>query len=143
MPSSSMGVTLKRTLYRVQADGTLSEVTAARPLQVGEKVRVRLEVATDRNLEYLELKEPRCAAFEPVNTQSGWRWGNGLSYYRSVTQTAQTLYIDRLEKGKYLVESDYFVNNAGTYRTAPTVMQCLYAPEFRATLAMPLLHVER
>ena len=143
IPSSSMGVTLKRTLYRVERDGKLSKMAGIRGLKVGDKVRIRIEISTDRNLEYLELKDPRCAAMEPVNTASGWRWESGLSYYLSITNTAQTLYIDRLDKGKYVVEYDMYVNNAGTYVTAPTTMQCLYAPEFRALCPAEKLKIER
>ena len=83
-------------------------------VKVGDRVRVRLQIVCDRNLEYIELKDPRCAAFEPVSTKSGWRWNSGLSYYIAVTNTAQTLYIDRLEKGSYIVEYDMYVNNANS-----------------------------
>ena len=142
IPSSSMGVTLKRTLYRMERDGKLSKMTGISGLKVGDKVRIRIEISTDRNLEYLELKDPRCAAMEPVNTASGWQWSDGLSYYLAVTNAAQTLYIDRLDKGKYVVEYDMYVNNAGTYVTAPTTMQCLYAPEFRALCPAEKLRIE-
>ena len=109
---------------------------------MGDKVRIRLEINADRNLEYLELKMPRCAAFEPVSTRSGWVWNRGLSYYAAITNTASTLYIDRINKGSYVVEMDLFVNNAGTFTTAPTQMQCLYAPEFRALCPVPQVHVQ-
>ena len=147
IPASSMGVTLKRTLYRVERDGTLSRIGDAGmrvpspAVKVGDKVRVRIEIVADRNLEYVELKDPRCAAMEPVSTASGWHWNAGLSYYLSVTNTAQTLFIDRLNKGKYVVEYDMYVNNAGTYVTAPTTIQCLYAPEFRALCPAETLNV--
>lgn len=132
IPSSAMGVTLQRKLYRIDNSGRLTLLQPDATLRVGDKVRVQLIIRTDRNLEYLELKDPRCAALEPTNTASGWSWNSGLSYYRSLTNTAQTLYIDRLEKGQYIVEYDLYVNNAGTYINAPTTIQCLYAPEFRA-----------
>ena len=138
-----MGVTLSRTLYKVENENRLSAIkTSSSPLKVGDKLRVRIEIVCDRTLEYLELKDPRCAALEPVTTASGWCWNSGLSYYRAVTNTAQHLYIDRLEKGKYVVEYDLYVNNAGVYTTAPTTIQCLYAPEFRAVCPAEKLIVE-
>ena len=36
-------------------------------LKVGDEVRVRIELRTDRNLEYVHLKDMRAAGFEPVN----------------------------------------------------------------------------
>ena len=141
--SSNCGIALKRTAYKVQADGSLARLQPTDMLRVGDKVRVRLEMTCDRTLEYVELREPRPAAFEPLSTASGWHWNAGLSFYRSITNTAQTLYIDRLDKGNYIIESDFYVTLAGTYLTAPTVAQCLYAPEFRATLPMPAIKVVR
>lgn len=143
IPASGMGVTLKRTMFRVNTDGSLSAINESSTLRVGEKVRIRVEIKCDRNLEYLELKDPRCAAMEPVSTASGWRWNSGLSYYCSVTNTNQTLYIDRLDKGTYFVEYDLYVNNAGQYTTAPVTLQCLYAPEFRALCPVPEIKVTK
>lgn len=131
IPASSMGVSVNRTFYKIE-DDKLSRLDSTTSIRVGDKIRVRIEITTDRNLEYLELKDPRCAALEPVSTRSGWHWNGGLSYYCAVTNAAQTLYIDRLNKGSYLVEYDLYVNNAGTFVTAPATIQSLYAPEFRA-----------
>ncbi|MBQ6238403.1 MAG: hypothetical protein IJK07_09330 [Bacteroidales bacterium] len=132
IPASAMGITIKRSLYKVDGDKL---IPATQQLKVGDKVRVRIEISADRNMEYLELKDPRCAGFEPVSTQSGWHWNGGLSYYLAITNTAHTLYIDRIEKGSYVAEYDLYVNNAGTFLLAPATMQCLYAPEFRASSA--------
>lgn len=143
IPAISMGITLKQTVYAVATDGRLTPVGSDATLHVGDRVRVRLEISCDRNMEYIELTMPRHAGFEPVNTASGWRWNSGLSYYAAVTNTATTLYIDRIDKGQYVVEVDFFANNAGTFTTAPTVMQCLYAPEFRALSPAPRLEILR
>ena len=133
--ASETGIALRRTLYRVEPDGTLTELKGSASLHVGDRLRVRLEVACDRNLEYVELKEFRASCLEPVSTASGWVWSSGLSYYVAVNNSHNAVYIDRLEKGKYLIDSDYYVTNSGTFTLAPSVLQCLYAPEFRATSA--------
>ncbi|MBP5190400.1 MAG: hypothetical protein J6031_05755, partial [Bacteroidales bacterium] len=132
IPASSMGATLKRSFYRVEKNGTLTPLSDNIHLKVGDRIRVRLTISADRNLEYLELKDPRCAAFEPLSTASGWHSNGQLSFYLAVTNAATTLYIDRLDKGSYYAEYDLYVNNAGSYITAPATIQCLYAPEFRA-----------
>ena len=131
--ASETGITLRRTLYRVEPDGTLTELKAGVTASVGDRLRVRLEVACDRNLEYVELKEFRAACLEPVSTASGWVWNRGLSYYVAINNSHNAVYIDRMEKGKYLIDCDYYVTNSGSFTLAPSVLQCLYAPEFRAT----------
>ncbi len=142
IPYSSMGITIRRTLLRINDDNSVTPVGEGCSLKVGDRVRVRLELTCDRNLEYVQVSEPRNAAMEPVSTASGWRWNKGLSFYTSVTNTALTLYVDRLDKGSYVVEYDMYVNNAGKYTSAPTVVQCLYAPEFRAICPTAPINVE-
>ncbi len=133
IPASETGITLTRTLYKVEADGSLTELKKGRGVAVGDRLRVRLNVQCDRNLEYVELKEFRAACLEPVSTASGWVWTSGLSYYVAVNNSHNAVYIDRLEKGKYIIDADYYVTNPGSFTLAPSVLQCLYAPEFRAT----------
>ena len=133
IPASETGITLTRTLYKVEADGSLTELKKGRGVAVGDRLRVRLHVQCDRNLEYVELKEFRAACLEPVSTTSGWVWNWTLSYYVAINNSHNAVYIDRLEKGKYVIDADYYVTNPGTFTLAPSVLQCLYAPEFRAT----------
>lgn len=141
IPASSMGITLESSLFALGKDNTLTAVSSGGSLRVGDRVRLRVKIIADRNMEYLQLKLPRCAAFEPVNTASGWRWGGGLRYYLAVTNTAATLYIDRIDKGSYVAEFDFYVNNSGSFTTPPLTIQCLYAPEFRALCPQPKLSI--
>ena len=120
IPASETGITLKRSYI-----GTW---------KVGERVKVRIEISCDRTMEYLELIDGRPACVEPVSTQAGWRWNQGLRYYVTVGNTATHCYINRLEKGKYVVEYEVYVTNPGAFLAGPVTMQCMYAPEFRATL---------
>ena len=132
VPASETGITLRRELYRVNPDESLTAVDDQHPLHVGDRFRIRLFVNCDRNLEYVEMKAFRAASLEPVSTASGWVWGS-LHYYVAVNNSHEAIYIDRLEKGKYTIDADYYVTNPGTFTLAPSVLQCLYAPEFRAT----------
>ena len=132
VPASETGITLRRELYRINPDKSLTPVDDQHPLQVGDRFRIRLYLSCDRNLEYVELKAFRAACLEPVSTASGWVWGS-LHYYVAVNNSHEAIYIDRLEKGKYTIDADYYVTNPGTFTLAPSVLQCLYAPEFRAT----------
>src|SRR5574344_233850 len=132
IPANEMGVRMQRKYYRVEPHGNLTLVENQTKLKVGEKVRVQILLSCDRNLEYLELKDTRAAAFEPVSSISGWQWNSGLSYYVAVNNANNTYYIEHLSKGKYVVEYDVWLNNSGTFTLAPATLQCLYAPEFRA-----------
>lgn len=133
--ANETGIRMQRNLYREETDGTLTEILPGGEvrLRVGDRLRIVTSFVCDRNLEYVELKHFRASGLEPVNTASGWQWTGELSYYVAVNNSHDAVYIDRLEKGRYAVESTYYVTNPGTFTLAPAVLQCLYAPEFRAT----------
>ena len=130
IPSTASGITLKRTYLH---DG---------PWKVGDRVKVRIEISCDRTMEYLELIDGRPSCVEPLSTRSGWHWSSGLRYYVEVKNTATHCYINRLEKGKYVVEYEVYVTNPGTFLAAPVTMQCMYAPEFRATAPAERISVD-
>ena len=50
-------------------------------VKVGDKIVVRVELRSDRDMEYIHLKDMRASAFEPVNVLSGYRYQGGLGYY--------------------------------------------------------------
>jgi uncharacterized protein YfaS (alpha-2-macroglobulin family) len=136
IPTSESGITLKRTFLN-QNNQSVHEA-----LKVGDRIKVRIEIACDRNMEYLELIDGRPSCVEPLSTRSGWCWSDGLSYYVEVKNTATHCYINRLEKGKYVVEYEVYVTNPGTFLSGPVTMQCMYAPEFRATAPAQRLSVD-
>ena len=138
IPASETGITLKRSYCRV-GDGKRAEDGA---FNVGDRVRVRIEISCDRTMEYLELVDGRPSCVEPLSTQAGWCWYSGLRYYVVVKNSATHCYINRLEKGKYVVEYDVYVTNPGTFLAGPVTMQCMYAPEFRAVAPATRMTVE-
>ena len=131
IPSTDMGITIKRAYLH---DG---------PLHVGDRVRVRVDIQCDRTLEYLELIDGRPSCVEPLSTQAGWRWSDGLSYYITVNQTDTRCYIDRLEKGHYWFEYEVYVTNPGRFMAGPVTIQCMYAPEFRAIDKAVIMEVKQ
>ncbi len=132
VPVSESGITLKRTYTKV-GNG---------PLKVGDRVKVRIDITCDRHMEYLELIDGRPSCVEPLSTEAGWRWNDGLRYYITVNNTDTRCYVDRLEKGRYWFEYEVYVTNPGTFLSGPVTMQCMYAPEFRVVAPAERLTVE-
>ena len=138
IPSSESGITLKRTYLDRNNQNILNTQNT---LKVGDRIKVRIDISVDRNMEYLELIDGRPSCVEPLSTRAGWNWNQGLRYYVEVKNTATHCYINRLEKGKYVVEYEVYVTNPGTFLAGPVTMQCMYAPEFRATAPAQRLKV--
>ncbi|HPT31239.1 MAG TPA: alpha-2-macroglobulin family protein, partial [Prolixibacteraceae bacterium] len=110
----------------------LKAITADRPIRVGDKVVVRVILRTDRDMEYVHLKDMRASAFEPLNVLSGYRWQAGLGYYESTRDAATNFFIDYLPKGNYVFEYRLFATQKGEFSNGITSVQCMYAPEFAA-----------
>ncbi len=130
---TSASLDVKKELFRAQTGESgkqLVQITEASPLTVGDKVVVRLTVRTDRDLEFVHLKDMRAAAFEPVNQLSGVNWQNRVIYYQTSKDASTNYYFDVLPRGTYVFEYEVFVNRTGSYSNGITTIQCMYAPEF-------------
>ncbi|MBS1628563.1 MAG: hypothetical protein JST27_00755 [Bacteroidetes bacterium] len=114
----------------------------AASLKVGDKVRVRMEIIVDRDMEYVHLKDSRAACFEPLNVLSGYRWQSGLGYYESTRDASTNFFFDYLPKGKYVFEYPLYVTHAGSFSAGLATIQCMYAPEFAAHSEGQHLNVE-
>jgi uncharacterized protein YfaS (alpha-2-macroglobulin family) len=99
-------------------------------LKIGDLLTVRIVIKTDRNLEYVHLKDMRSAGFEPTNVLSGYRWKNGLGYYESTRDASTNFFVSYLSKGTYVFEYDLRVSHKGEFSNGITSIQCMYAPEF-------------
>ncbi|MBR5298277.1 MAG: alpha-2-macroglobulin [Parabacteroides sp.] len=108
----------------------LHPITSQKPLQVGDKVIVRFTIHTDRNMEYVVLKDLRAGCFEPAEQQSGVRYQSGISYYQSPTDLSENFFFDLLPQGTYILEYPVYVSRSGEYANGISTIQCLYVPEF-------------
>ena len=108
----------------------ISEITPQIDLKVGDLVRVRIELHTDRELEFVHMKDMRAAGMEPINVFSQYKWQDGLGYYESTKDANTNFFFDYLPKGVYVFEYDLRVNNAGEFSNGITTIQSMYAPEF-------------
>ena len=101
-------------------------------MQVGDLVKVRIEIRVDRAMEYIHLKDMRASGFEPVNVLSQYKWQDGLGYYESTRDAATNFFISYLPKGTYVFEYPLRVAQKGDMSNGITQIQCMYAPEFSA-----------
>jgi hypothetical protein len=99
-------------------------------IKVGDKIKVRIELSVDRDMEYVHMKDMRASCLEPVNVLSGYKWQGGLGYYESTKDASTNFFFDYLRKGTYVFEYPLFVTHTGNFSNGVTSIQCMYAPEF-------------
>jgi hypothetical protein len=99
-------------------------------LKVGDKIKVRVELRVDRDMEYVHMKDMRASALEPVNVLSSYKYQGGLGYYESTKDASTNFFFSYLRKGTYVFEYPLFVTHSGNFSNGITTIQCMYAPEF-------------
>ena len=99
-------------------------------LKKGDKVITRLVITTDRNLEYVSLKDLRPSCLEPVEQLSGCYWKENVCYFKTNKDASTQFFFSYLPKGTYVFEYEQWVNNSGSFSNGIATIQCLYAPEF-------------
>lgn len=132
-PHEATPLRLRKTLFVKE---TTSKGPVLRPINgpvaVGDELVVRIEVRTDRDMEYVHMQDQRGSGTEPVNVLSRYRYQDGLAYYESTRDTASHFFIDYLPKGTYVFEYSTRVQLEGSYQTGIASIQCMYAPEFNS-----------
>ncbi|NVO04288.1 MAG: hypothetical protein HXX09_16465, partial [Bacteroidetes bacterium] len=108
----------------------IEPITESTKLKVGDKIKARIELRVDRNMEYIHMKDMRASGFEPVNVISQYKYQDGLGYYESTKDASTNFFFSYLNKGTYVFEYAMKVTNKGDFSNGVTTIQCMYAPEF-------------
>lgn len=133
-PHEGTPLKLEKRLFkrRLTKAGPTLDPFGKDPFGVGDEVVVRVVLRTDRDMEYVHLKDHRGSGTEPVNVLSRYKFQDGLAYYESTKDTATHFFIDYLPKGNYVFEYPVRVQLRGKYPTGLASIECLYAPEFNS-----------
>ncbi|MCF8372684.1 MAG: hypothetical protein K9H64_13725 [Bacteroidales bacterium] len=133
--AASAGLSMVKELYietKSKEKTELIKVTDKNQLKVGDKLIVRIHLKSDRNLEFVHMKDMRASGLEPVNFLSGHHYQGGMYYYESIRDASVNFFFDYLPKGDYVFEYPLWVAHSGDFSNGITTIQCMYAPEFGA-----------
>lgn len=108
------------------------KVISTETLKVGDLVTIRLTFKTEKDLEFVHVKDLRASCFEPVDVLSETKWINYTYYYMSTKDVASHFFFDNLPKGTYVLDYKVRVNNEGEFSDGYANLQSMYAPEFSA-----------
>ena len=142
--SAETPLKLKKKLFlKVNSDTgkELKEITSSTNLKVGDLITVRIELRSDRDMEFIHMKDMRASGVEPINVLSKYKWQDNLGYYESTKDAATNFFFDKLPKGIYVFEYDVRVNNAGNFSNGITTIQSMYAPEFSSHSEGVRIHI--
>ena len=135
--SSSAGnpLTLTKKWFIQKQNGTgtiLEPLTNGSKVTTGDKVVIQLVLKSDRDMDYVHVKDMRAASMEPVNVLSGYKWMDGLGYYEATKDASTNFFIDHLRKGTYVFDYPVYISHTGVFTAGIATAQCMYAPEFNS-----------
>jgi uncharacterized protein YfaS (alpha-2-macroglobulin family) len=129
--ATPLSLTKKLFIEKNTGKGKLLEpVNDNTELKTGDKIIVRIQLRSDRDMDYLHLKDMRAASMEPLNVLSGYKWQDGLGYYEAAKDASTNFFISHLPKGTYIFDYPLFVTHTGIFSAGIATIQCMYAPEF-------------
>jgi hypothetical protein len=126
-------LSISKTLFveRIADQGpVIVPITNQTNLKKGDKLIIRISIKTDRDMDYVHLKDMRASGLEPLNTISQSKYQDGISYYESTKDAATHFFIPHLYKGTYVFEYPLRVSFSGTFSNGLASIQSMYAPEF-------------
>ena len=99
-------------------------------LQVGDKIKVRLQIQVNQDIAYLQIKDQRAACLIPLETKNRYQLKGGWVYYQRNGEVSTQFFIDRLSKGTYFIEYEQLVIHPGNFSNGLSSIETMYSPAF-------------
>jgi len=133
----------RRYFKRVNTGGEfiLQPMQEGAALAPGDEVEVQLSLTSKHPMEYVHLRDPRAAGFEPSSNLSKHKWDLGIRWYEEIRDSGTNFFFENLPQGEYNFKYRIRAATAGTFKVAPATVQPMYAPEFAAYSAGAVLKI--
>lgn len=102
------------------------------PVKLGELLNVTLSIKTEREMDYVHVKDLRPAATEPTDVLSGYQWKSRSIYYQSTKDVSTNYYFHSLPKGTHQLDYTIRATHTGLYTAGLASIQSMYAPALKA-----------
>ncbi len=102
---------------------------------------MQISLSSRHEVEYVHLRDPRAAGFEPESSVSRFRRNLGIAWYEEVRDSGTNFFFERLPAGQYTFRYRLRASMAGAFKVGPATVQSMYAPEFVAYSAGATLQI--
>jgi uncharacterized protein YfaS (alpha-2-macroglobulin family) len=136
---------VSRTYFKRVKEGrevTLVPLTDGATLVPGDELEVQISLRAKHTADYVHLRDPRGAGFEPVDTTSRHRWDLGIYWYEEIRDSGTNFFFENVPVGEYTFKYRVRAAVAGTFKVGPATVQPMYAPEFTAYSAGHTLTIQ-
>ena len=122
-------VSISKEYYVYAQDGSLHQ---ANSFKVVDKVKVRVIIKNNKDMDFVTITDERAACFEPVDRLSGYRSEDNTWFYLETKDTQTNVFFNSLDKGTHIIGYDVWVTNPGEFNSGIATIQCQYAPQLSA-----------
>ena len=122
-------MSISKEYYVYAQDGSLHTATS---FKVGDKVKVRVIIKVNKDMDFVTMTDERAACFEPVDQLSGYRFEDDTWLYQETKDSQTNVFITNLDKGTHIIGYDVWVTNPGEFTSGIATVQCQYAPQLSA-----------
>ena len=122
-------ISISKEYYVYHQDGSLHQATS---FKVGDKVKVRVIIKTNKDMDFVTMTDERTSCFEPVDQLSGYRNEDGAWFYQETKDSQTNIFFTSLNKGTHIIGYDVWVTNPGQFTSGIATVQCQYAPQLSA-----------
>ncbi len=147
LPAEDRGdfLSVHRSFFKREQRGgewVLTPLAEGAAIAPGDQVEIQLSIRCKHPCEYVHLRDPRAAGFEPENAVSRYKWDLGIGWYEETRDSGTNFFFEWLPQGEYTFKYRLRANMAGTFKVSPATLQSMYAPEFNAYSAGAVLTVK-
>jgi hypothetical protein len=125
--ASVPALSVSKSIYTINESENGSTLSSSNP-KVGDKVRIAITITTDRDLDYIVVKDELAASMIQTEQLSNYKSRERLWYYYEPSATCTNMFISYLPKGTHILTYDCYCQEAGTFATGITDTQSEYAP---------------
>ncbi len=122
-------VFISKEYYVYSQDGSLHQTTS---FKVGDKVKVRMVIKVNKDMDFVTITDERASCFEPVDQLSGYRSEDNTWFYQETKDSQTNVFVNSLNKGTHIIGYDVWVTNQGEFTSGIATIQCQYAPQLSA-----------
>jgi alpha-2-macroglobulin len=101
-------------------------------IAIADKINVTITIDAPRFLPYVFISDSHAAGLEPTDASSGYEYGTGFSYYKSVRDAGFQFFAEKIPSGISTISYEMVVSAEGDFNNGPASLQCMYQPAVRA-----------
>lgn len=147
LPKDARGdfLAVTRKYYLRALEGTeyvLRPLSEGTKIKVGDQIEVHLSIRSKHPMEYIHLRDPRGAGFEPMKNISRHYWDLGIYWYQETKDSGTNFFFENLPQGEYNFKYRLRATMSGKFRIGPATIQSMYSPDFAGFSSGKLLDIK-